>query len=249
MAKLAKDIAAGAVLIAAVNAVLRRLPRVRRQGRRPLVDPARPAAAGAVGADARRARVDRDHRDRHQGLHGPRHAAARRAARPGMQRSRSPGGWPRRTSRANSAPLPGLVDRADHGVSRRADPRRVGRALSAGGRRTAPSSALSPRSSSSRCSRERGLVLKAEEVAQQAYAPYSNYLVGAVVRTTDGREFAGVERRERGLSAAAVRGEDGDRRRGDRRATGRATSRRSAITASPCGGCRQWLYEWRMPEV
>ena len=33
---------------------------------------------------------------------------------------------------------------------------------------------------------------KAKEIAARAYAPYSNYLVGAVVRTRDGREFAGV---------------------------------------------------------
>ena len=36
------------------------------------------------------------------------------------------------------------------------------------------------------------LVARAEEVARKAYAPYSNYLVGAVVRTTDGREFTGT---------------------------------------------------------
>ena len=36
------------------------------------------------------------------------------------------------------------------------------------------------------------LVEKAEAVAKNAYAPYSRYLVGAVVRTKDGREFAGV---------------------------------------------------------
>ena len=36
------------------------------------------------------------------------------------------------------------------------------------------------------------LVVRAEEVARNAYAPYSNYLVGAVVRTTDGREFTGT---------------------------------------------------------
>ena len=36
------------------------------------------------------------------------------------------------------------------------------------------------------------LVEKAEAVAARAYAPYSNYLVGAVVRTNDGREFEGV---------------------------------------------------------
>jgi homotetrameric cytidine deaminase len=36
------------------------------------------------------------------------------------------------------------------------------------------------------------LVEKAEEVARNAYAPYSNYFVGAVVRVKDGREFSGV---------------------------------------------------------
>ena len=39
---------------------------------------------------------------------------------------------------------------------------------------------------------ESDLVEKAEAVAARAYAPYSNYNVGAVVRTVDGREFAGV---------------------------------------------------------
>jgi len=36
------------------------------------------------------------------------------------------------------------------------------------------------------------LVEKAVEAAENAYAPYSSYSVGGVVRTTDGREFAGV---------------------------------------------------------
>ena len=36
------------------------------------------------------------------------------------------------------------------------------------------------------------LVEKAEAAAARAYAPYSEYLVGAVVRARDGREFAGV---------------------------------------------------------
>ena len=38
----------------------------------------------------------------------------------------------------------------------------------------------------------RELVEKADAVAARAYAPYSQYLVGAVVRARDGREFAGV---------------------------------------------------------
>ena len=92
------------------------------------------------------------------------------------------------------------------------------------------------------------LVERAEEIAQRAYAPYSNYLVGAVVRTTDGREFTGVNvenaaypltqcAEKTALGAAATAGY----RPGDIAAVG--------ITASPCGGCRQWLYEWRVPEV
>jgi cytidine deaminase len=92
------------------------------------------------------------------------------------------------------------------------------------------------------------LVHKAEEVAQHAYAPYSEYLVGAVVRTTDGKEFAGVNvenaayplgvcAEKTAISAAATAGY----RPGDIEAIG--------ITASPCGGCRQWLHEWRIPSV
>ena len=92
------------------------------------------------------------------------------------------------------------------------------------------------------------LVEKAEQVAQNAYAPYSEYLVGAVVRTRDGHEFAGANvenaayplgvcAEKTAISAAATAGY----RPGDIEAIG--------ITASPCGGCRQWLYEWRFERV
>ena len=92
------------------------------------------------------------------------------------------------------------------------------------------------------------LVLKAEEAAKHAYAPYSNYNVGAVVRTKDGKEFSGVNvenaaypltqcAEKTALGAAAAAGY----RPGDIEAAG--------INASPCGGCRQWLFEWRVPEV
>ena len=92
------------------------------------------------------------------------------------------------------------------------------------------------------------LVAKAEAAAANAYAPYSNYLVGAVVRTRDGREFAGVNVEnaayplgvcaEKAAIAAAV---EAGCRPGDLAAIG--------ITASPCGGCRQWLHEFRVGEV
>jgi cytidine deaminase len=92
------------------------------------------------------------------------------------------------------------------------------------------------------------LVAKAEAAAVNAYAPYSNYRVAAVVRMTDGTEFTGVNvenaaypltqcAEKTAIGAAASAGY----RPGDIAAVG--------ITASPCGGCRQWLYEWRIPQV
>jgi cytidine deaminase len=92
------------------------------------------------------------------------------------------------------------------------------------------------------------LVVKAEQVAKNAYAPYSEYLVGAVLRTKDGREFEGTNvenaayplgvcAEKTAISAAATAGY----KPGDIEAIG--------ITASPCGGCRQWLYEWRIADV
>jgi cytidine deaminase len=92
------------------------------------------------------------------------------------------------------------------------------------------------------------LVEKADAAAARAYAPYSRYLVGAVVRTRDGHEFAGVNVEnaayplgvcaEKTAIAAAVTAGYGP---GELEAIG--------ITASPCGGCRQWLHEFRIGEV
>jgi cytidine deaminase len=92
------------------------------------------------------------------------------------------------------------------------------------------------------------LVARAEAIAANAYAPYSSYNVGAVVRTNDGREFEGVNVENAayplGVCAektAIVSAVAAGYRPGDFAAFG--------ITASPCGGCRQWLHEFRIPEV
>ena len=92
------------------------------------------------------------------------------------------------------------------------------------------------------------LVEKAGLLAARAYAPYSRYLVGAVVRARDGREFGGVNVEnaayplgicaERSAIAAAVAA---GIHPGELEAIG--------ISASPCGGCRQWLHEFRIDEV
>jgi cytidine deaminase len=92
------------------------------------------------------------------------------------------------------------------------------------------------------------LVRRAEAAAAHAYAPYSKYLVGASVLTTDGRVFDGVnvENAAYPLGVCAEKTAIGNAasagvRPGEIEAIG--------ITASPCGGCRQWLYEWRVGRV
>jgi cytidine deaminase len=85
-------------------------------------------------------------------------------------------------------------------------------------------------------------------IAARAYAPYSRYAVGAAVLARDGRVFEGVNVEnaayplgicaERSALARAVVEGCGP---GDLEAIG--------ITASPCGGCRQWLYEFRLERV
>jgi cytidine deaminase len=92
------------------------------------------------------------------------------------------------------------------------------------------------------------LVERAEAVASRAYAPYSQYLVGAVAVARDGREFEGVNVENAayplGICAeksAIARAVAEGCRPGDLEAIG--------ISASPCGGCRQWLWEFRIAQV
>jgi cytidine deaminase len=92
------------------------------------------------------------------------------------------------------------------------------------------------------------LLARAEEIARRAYAPYSNFNVGAALLARDGRVFEGVNAENAAyplgvcaertaLSRAATEG----LRPGDVEAI--------AVNASPCGGCRQWLHEWRVDRV
>ena len=95
---------------------------------------------------------------------------------------------------------------------------------------------------------ERELYERTLELKERAYAPYSNFLVGAAVRARDGRVFEGVNVEnaayplgicaERTVIAQAVT--DGCKP-GD--------LEEIAITASPCGGCRQWHSEFKVDRV
>jgi cytidine deaminase len=95
---------------------------------------------------------------------------------------------------------------------------------------------------------DRQLYETAVAAAERAYAPYSNFHVGAAVRARDGRIFEGVNVENAayplGVCAersALVRAVVEGCRPGDLDAI--------AITASPCGGCRQWLIEFGIRSV
>jgi cytidine deaminase len=95
---------------------------------------------------------------------------------------------------------------------------------------------------------DRELLEQADAVAAHAYAPYSKFFVGCAVRTRDGRVFEGVNvenaayplgvcAEKTALGAAATAGvQPGD-------------VEVLAVTASPCGGCRQWFHEFQIERV
>lgn len=92
------------------------------------------------------------------------------------------------------------------------------------------------------------LLARADAAAERAYAPYSRFHVGCAVLTRDGRVVEGVnvENAAYPLGVCA-----------ERTALSRAIAEGhrpgdfvvAAITASPCGGCRQWLLEMGVERV
>lgn len=100
---------------------------------------------------------------------------------------------------------------------------------------------------------ERAMSL-ADSVAERAYAPYSNFRVGAAVVTEDGGVHTGcnVENASYGLAICAERnavaamvaaGESG------RRISYVAVASPEASPAFPCGACRQVLHEFGCQKV
>jgi cytidine deaminase len=92
------------------------------------------------------------------------------------------------------------------------------------------------------------LLALADAAAERAYAPYSQFNVGCAVLARDGRVIEGVnvENAAYPLGVCA-----------ERTALARAIAEGykpgdfvvAAITASPCGGCRQWLLEMGVERV
>jgi cytidine deaminase len=95
---------------------------------------------------------------------------------------------------------------------------------------------------------DRELLERADAIAGRAYAPYSKFFVGAAVLAKDGRVFEGVnvENAAYPLGVCA-----------EKTALAKAVSEgvkpgeieALAVTASPCGCCRQWLHEFGVERV
>ena len=91
------------------------------------------------------------------------------------------------------------------------------------------------------------LIGRAREAMRNAWAPYSEFRVGAAIEAVDGRVFVGcnVESASYGLTICAER-----MALGAAVAAGARSLRRVAVTteveppAAPCGACRQLLAEF-----
>jgi cytidine deaminase len=95
---------------------------------------------------------------------------------------------------------------------------------------------------------DRELFARAEAAASHAYAPYSSFRVGAAVRARDGRVFEGVNV-ENAAYPLGICAERAAIARAVGEGLGPGDLEAIAITASPCGGCRQWLHEFRLDRV
>jgi cytidine deaminase len=96
--------------------------------------------------------------------------------------------------------------------------------------------------------RER-LLRAARKVMKNAYAPFSNFRVGAAILTSKGRVFAGcnVENSSYGMTNCAERtaifsaiAKDGP----DLEIQAVAVVNDQGVPCSPCGACRQVIYEF-----
>jgi cytidine deaminase len=94
------------------------------------------------------------------------------------------------------------------------------------------------------------LVAAARAARERAYAPYSNFLVGAAVETGDGEVFSApnIENASYPMSVCAERNAvAGAVAAGHRRIVAVAVVGSGDTPTPPCGGCRQVLYEFGGP--
>lgn len=96
------------------------------------------------------------------------------------------------------------------------------------------------------------LIQAAWEAREKAYAPYSNFAVGAAVLTADGRVFSGcnVENLSYGLTICAERVAIGSAvAAGERVFPMIAVVADTEVPISPCGACRQVMAEFGVERI
>lgn len=94
---------------------------------------------------------------------------------------------------------------------------------------------------------ENELVESAREVRERAYAPYSNFKVGAAIRTKDGKIYTGcnVESASYGLTVCAERVAIWKAvSEGEKEFTEIAVVADTGELTPPCGVCRQIIWEF-----
>jgi len=87
----------------------------------------------------------------------------------------------------------------------------------------------------------------ARQAADNAYAPYSKFKVGAALLTDNGKYFTGcnVENASYGLTLCAERNAIANMvANGHKKFVALAIHAREGTKCYPCGACRQWLYEF-----
>jgi cytidine deaminase len=95
---------------------------------------------------------------------------------------------------------------------------------------------------------DRDLLQRADAVAARAYAPYSNFFVGAAARARDGRVFEGVNV-ENAAYPLGICAEKTALAKAVSEGVAPGDVEALAVNASPCGGCRQWFHQFGLDRV
>jgi cytidine deaminase len=95
---------------------------------------------------------------------------------------------------------------------------------------------------------DRELLERADAVAARAYAPYSNFFVGAAARARDGRVFEGVNV-ENAAYPLGICAEKTALAKAVSEGVAPGDVEALAVNASPCGGCRQWFHQFGLDRV
>lgn len=104
---------------------------------------------------------------------------------------------------------------------------------------------------------DRELIQLAHQARERAYAPYSNFLVGAALETQDGKVYLGcnIENASYGASNCAERTaffkavSEGERRFSKIAIVGGDRGAQACFPCAPCGICRQVMSEFCDPKT